>query len=245
MTIKKNSRFIILTTQRSGSTWLVDMLNKLEGVIVYGELFLRRERKWDSGAVDFPRFFEYDSPSPLFPLFSYLSDLFSKPASIGFKLMYRQMLHPGMLLYLLTHRKLHIIHLIRKNHLDVIISKERMRVTGQAHVIKDKDIPIKKKIALDPAKLLQRIRAERRQINIVRLFLKLLQSKKVEVYYEDLVHSPAAIKELFEFLKIINIDQIPESDLVKISQGTYQEVIENYDEVKQVLEHSEFAEFIK
>ena len=58
MNSTQDTRFVILTTQRSGSTWLVDVLNNLSNVATYGELFLPETRLWDAGALDYPRFRE-------------------------------------------------------------------------------------------------------------------------------------------------------------------------------------------
>jgi hypothetical protein len=39
------TRFVVLSTQRSGSTWLIDILNSIEHTTAYGELFLRRKAR--------------------------------------------------------------------------------------------------------------------------------------------------------------------------------------------------------
>ena len=51
-----NNNFVILSTQRSGSTWLVDVLDKSEDASVYGELFMRKKMKWLAGSCDYPHF---------------------------------------------------------------------------------------------------------------------------------------------------------------------------------------------
>ena len=47
-------KFVMLTTQRSGSTWVIDMLNSHPRVVAYSELFLEtsKERPVWGGAKD-------------------------------------------------------------------------------------------------------------------------------------------------------------------------------------------------
>ena len=55
------TRFVVFTTQRTGSTWLMSVLNNQDGVSGQGELFLPRprsqERRWDSEFA-WPRYVE-------------------------------------------------------------------------------------------------------------------------------------------------------------------------------------------
>ena len=75
-----DSDFIVLTTNRSGSVWVMSTLNSLPNVTAQGELFLPRnrasERRWDSDFA-IPRFIEA-KPNGLafrpFTVFSYLNN---------------------------------------------------------------------------------------------------------------------------------------------------------------------------
>lgn len=104
--------FVLFTTQRSGSTWVIDTLNFVDTVSAYGELLLRQPRVWDVGPDDYPRLIDYPdknhvsqrlpSVRPL-KTFAYLDGLYKGKGerqehdsignaqitqSVGFKLMY-------------------------------------------------------------------------------------------------------------------------------------------------------------
>ena len=122
------THFVVFTTQRSGSTWLMSVLNAIDGVSAQGELFLPRsrspERRWDSD-FSIPRYVEsketYGSVRP-FSVFRFLSALYGGEGAIGFKLMYSQLRrYPEILAYLVRER-IRVVHLVRRNHLDVLIS---------------------------------------------------------------------------------------------------------------------------
>src|SRR3990172_13252387 len=91
------TKFVVFTTQRNGSTWLMSVLNGLEGVSAQGELFLPRPRspetRWDSEFA-LPRYVEsksqYRSVRP-FSVFKSLSALYRSEGAVGFKLLYSQL----------------------------------------------------------------------------------------------------------------------------------------------------------
>jgi LPS sulfotransferase NodH len=76
-------KFIILTTQRSGSTWLTDLLNNHPHVRCYSELFLNRDRPneikpWHQEADPNDFFYSYKKNSKIprpFSTFKYLYGL--------------------------------------------------------------------------------------------------------------------------------------------------------------------------
>jgi len=244
----RGSKFVILSSQRSGSTWLVSLLDKLEDTQVYAELFLPRKRKWDAGSIDYPRFVDA-SPRGLavrpWSVFSYLDGLYQRPGAIGFKLMYGQLMHyPEILAYFVTHR-IRVVHLVRENHLDVVISGAIRTKTGQAHRLSGKPEPGSIQVELNPETLKDRLKTLRRNIMTVRKLLRWSRLPHIEVVYEELVRDPSRFSLIWDFLSINPEGQLPQSDLVKIRRGRYAEVISNYDEVKTALAGSVFAGLIE
>ncbi len=140
----RRTKFVVLTSQRSGSAWLISILRKLENTSAYGELFLGRKRvpgkmEWDSDFA-YPRFIETEASGlairPL-SVFSYLDELYRQPGAVGFKLMYSQLRqYPEILAYLVRHH-ISVVHLVRQNHLDVVISGAVAARTGQTHLLID------------------------------------------------------------------------------------------------------------
>ena len=130
------TRFVVLSTQRSGSTWVVDMLTSHPRVVAYSELFMHGGQgtpQWGQ-EKDLPYWQTFIATSgggrfarPYW-LWRYLGQAFEeRPGvdAIGFKLMYSQLtriakpLTPALWL-----KRVRIIHLMRRNALDVVLSKE-------------------------------------------------------------------------------------------------------------------------
>src|SRR5688572_33465139 len=149
MMANRDSNFVVLTTNRSGSEWVMSTLNNFQNVSGHGELFLPRPRnldnKWDANFA-YTRFvetkFQRFTVRP-FSVFSYLNTLYSTPEKVGFKLMYKQLgLYPEILAYLVQ-RRIRVLHLIRRNHLDVMLSYAVKAKIGQAHLLVGQSTPDK------------------------------------------------------------------------------------------------------
>src|SRR5439155_9377077 len=134
------TRFIVLSTQRSGSTWVVDMLSSHPRVVAYSELFMHGGEGTPSwGPVqDLPYWQTYIREQrggrlarPV-QLWRYLGRAFEeRPGvdAVGFKLMYSQLIIIAKpLMPALWLKRVRIVHLMRRNALDVVLSKE----AGQA-----------------------------------------------------------------------------------------------------------------
>lgn len=149
MSDNKIQSYVIFTTQRTGSTWLCDILHSHKSIKSYTELFRINPD------ADFPRYastdmklFEHFAKSSSFlkrtflkeHLYKeYFTELFSmarsspKCRSAGFKLMYSQEKRNRGLWGYLSQNTDKIIHLKRKNLLNRAISKVYMESTGIAH----------------------------------------------------------------------------------------------------------------
>lgn len=246
------SKFIVFTTNRSGSVWLMSTLNSLEHVTAQGELFLPRnrcaERRWDSDFA-YPRFTESKSDGfsiRPFSVFSYLDNFYRIPGSVGFKLMYRQlMLYPEILIYLIWQR-IRVVHLVRNNHIDVLVSFSMKAKLGQAHILAGQSAPEPDsiRVVLDTENLIQQMEWLEKKQNIARRLLRWSGLSQMEIAYEDLLGDQANFRSIWRFLFINPMEPIPESYLVKIRRGDHQKVTINYDEVKEVLANSKFANLL-
>ena len=129
----RQTTFVILTTQRSGSGWLVDLLDDHPAIAAYEELF----RVTDTtvarrGATRVPRFEVMVGPSTfstsagLVPrrhrYVRGLARAHPEARAVGFKLMYDQTRdHPGLVPALALMRA-RFIHLVRHDSLSAIVS---------------------------------------------------------------------------------------------------------------------------
>lgn len=249
---KPAKKFLVLTTQRSGSTWLISMLDKTGALSAYGELFHRRARAIAKKrlSVDdaFPRFCEVRRQSRAirpFSLFSYLNGFYQQSGAVGFKLMYSDLWRFPEIWGYIAVRKLPVIHLVRENSLDVFISSSIKSVRGQSHQLANESPLEDITISLDPAQVKRYIKRHRRRVRLARRLLRWFRIRHLEVSYENLCGSEDAFQRATEFLGIPTSAGAPQSNLVRIRQGNHRAVITNYDEVKSALAASCFANMIE
>ena len=247
----KGTHYVVLSSQRSGSTWLMSILNQVEPNRAYGELFLKRKKpgtmeRWDS-ELNYPHFPEVYTASRKFRLrlvFSYLDALYCQPGSVGFKLMYTQLQkYPEILVYLLVHR-VKVVHLVRQNQLDVLISRAVKNKIRRAHVLSGNRPPEDIRINLNTVKLLARLERRNKRIQAARWLVRWSMLPQMEVSYEDLMNNPSSFQQLFHFLEVETGDRIPESKLVRIGGKEQAAVVSNYEEVKNALTGTPFARWI-
>jgi LPS sulfotransferase NodH len=247
MSIDTPDKFVVLTTNRSGSEWMMSTLNSFPDVFAHSELFLPRpqvsEGKWNSDFA-YPRFIESKVKGIAlrpFSVFSYLNTFYGMPGKVGFKLMYKQLgAYPEILAYLLKHH-VRIIHLIRQNHLDVMLSYAVKARIGRSHLLVGQSTPDELRVELDTRNLLRKLAWLQEQQNIARRLLIWFRLPHLEVAYEDLVRDQIYFHRIGDFLSINSTQQIPQSALTKIRKKGHRNVIGNYDEVKEVLVNSKFA----
>ena len=250
MTVDMGSNFVVLTTNRSGSTWVMSTLSGIKGVQSQGELFLPRprvsDRRWDSDFA-YTRYIE-TKPNGLkirpFSVVSYLNTLYGLPGIVGFKLMYAQLgSYPEILAYFIRHR-IRVVHLVRQNHLDVLVSYAVKAHIGRAHVLSGQATPEEIRINLDAGSLVRRMARLQKKQNLARILLTWSKLPHMEIAYEDLLRDPAQFSQILKFLSIDPQEGSIGSTVVKIRKGGHRDVIRNYDEVKNVLAGSQFSSLI-
>ena len=241
-------KFVVLTTSRTGSTWLIDLLNR-GGVEAHGELFLSQSRLSPPlvGRADYKRFVDDYRSSRLLRAWrvaSYLDGLYAPARTVGFKLMYGQLRrHPGVAIYLVT-RRVHILHLIRQNLLDVVVSEELARATGASHVRADvvQEVP---RVLLEPTGLVRRLDRRRRAVAIASRILKLSPCRSIEISYERLLSGPAELQRIWAFIGVPFSVEPPTSGLYKRGPASHRDAIENYTEVRDVLAGTQYAAMLR
>lgn len=247
MTVDVGSKFVVLTTNRSGSVWVMSTLSSLPKVSAQDELFLPRkralERRWDSDFAR-PRFIETkfdDLTFRPFSVFSYLNALYGASGAVGFKLMYAQLrLYPEILAYFMWHR-VRVVHLVRRNHLDVVLSYAVKAKIGRAHLLLGQAAPDDIGVELDTEILIKQLTWLRKKQNIARKLLSWSRLPYLEIAYEDLLRDPDRFRLIFDFLFITFEKAMPAPTVVKITRKKHCDVIRNYKKVKEVLANSEFC----
>lgn len=250
------SPFILYSTQRSGSTWVVDMLNSHPHVRAYSELFLaggRGRPQW-GGAKDLIFWETYvqrmrtegAGPDIDSLLFRYLDELYrgtDQVSAIGFKLMYGQAgAHPKIMDYA-THRDVGIIHLIRRNYLDTLISKEIAAKHGLYHA-RTRDTVQHTSVRLDTGDLAERLTAQEREVEQAKKGLRAQEARVLEVTYEDLRADVSRFATILGWLGVTADGLSLQSTLQRIIRKPHREVIENYADVRRAIEGTRFCQLL-
>lgn len=244
---KKPKKFCILTTQRSGSTWLSTLLDSNPQIQGFRELFIDQEFVFpDTQLSTFPLYQKNNSgnrPGITFEYLNKLDDYLGDQEAIGFKLMYDQLLdYPELILKLVTQRY-KFIHLVRENYLDVVISGKIKDDLGAAH-FKVKIEP--KKVYLEPAWLIKNLKKRDLKRKAAHLFLALMPNDVLNITYDDLrTDREKTLNLVADFLELNGSEQSTfKSELKKINRKSHQEMIQNYEEVESVLSGTKFSNFL-
>ena len=234
--------FVLLSTQRSGSTWMIDMLNSHPKVVAYSELFIGGGRgfpKW-GGATDIPLWETYrdahagDAEELILDRYLELLSGQRHDQAAGFKLMYEQeRAYPGILRYLAAHGG-SILHLVRRNVLDVLISRETAAARDVYHVRRShKLLPCR--IRLDAATLIDRLTEQASQVEKASAGYRNMELPLMEVWYEELFTDRDCFSEVLGFLGVDPVVGKLSTSLKKINSESHHELIKNYAEVRETL----------
>ncbi len=144
--------FIVLGRHRVGSNFLVTALQRRADTATYGEIFFKREIFWGGRLHYWPPFMsekKLRAQRDQDPI-GFLEKRVFRPyapevKAVGFKAFYNQLnLFPSVKEYLIEHPSLRVIHLKRRNLLNILISERRakqlqhksMLATSEAEITK-------------------------------------------------------------------------------------------------------------
>lgn len=246
------TKFCLLTTQRSGSTWLNELLGSHPEVKLFpGEIFLDRPSQNNIGWIDHPNFktfYDYshqENVSRPWVTFDYLDEIDKYPGehkAIGFHLMYNQLADYPEILFRLIVDGYKIIHLERQNYLDTLISMANMNRRNIVHSRNNVEVSA---IHLDIDVLWNSLCRQEEKIAIVKRLIRFLPMKSFKVTYESLRGDrERKLHDIAKFLGVSSQDIQFQSSLKKISQGSYSEKIENFEQVRQKLMGTRYERFI-
>lgn len=247
----KKPKFCILSAQRSGSTWLKSLLNSHPQITALDELFIDKSNAKGWEKEFFSPFYQYKKDKNrlrsliVFEYLESLDDCNKKAFEIvGFKLMYNQIKKYPEIILKMFFDKYCIIHLVRKNHLDILISLTSANQYDMFHVKQDSSEV--KTIALETSSLIKKLNYHKRRYQMFKTFLTLLPIKVIEVDYESLVNDKnKTLDTLTDFLQVNRVSIPLDSDHKKVNPGFYRDKISNYHQVLETLKHTEYASFIK
>ena len=241
---KEVQKFCILTTQRSGSTWLSTILDSNPKVQGFRELFIDQKFVFPDSKLSTFILYKSNSSAKKRPeiTFKYLQKLdnyLEEKEAIGFKLMYDQLLDYPEIIVKLIQEKYKIIHLVRENYLDAIISSKIKDEQGIVHT-KVKIEP--KEIYLEPSWLVKRLNKQANKIKIANLFLSLIPNQVLNITYNDLrVNQEQTLSSITNFLQLsLSQENQFKSELKKSNNKSHRQIIKNYEEVNSALAGTKF-----
>lgn len=211
---------VVWTTQRTGSTWLCQMLDGHPEVRCFGEVYhpepVAMNRTGPPELMPDRRFCEF--PGGHRAYHAHLADL-AGGARLGYKLMYNQA-SPRLLASLLGRARM--IHL-RRDPLDSCLSEAVMEHTGTAHSSTRLEI---EPFAVDPVRFRKKLATLQRRIAIATAISRAFRS--LDVNYADLARDRQ--RELSRIFDVLGLapHAIGETTTRKI-RPDYRDVITNYD----------------
>lgn len=242
--------FVVYTSPRSGSAWLIDMLASHYAIDAHGELFHptgRTSPKYGTDTVSY--FSAYLGGRPpwarrLRPLeqVRYLEQL-RRPrpgiGAVGFKLMYKQGAITPLVLQYLSARRGRVVHLVRANLLDQHVSWKVAQATSVYHPREGEDVP-RPGVSLDPLSLRTTLEHQELEVARARVRLERLRLPWRDVAYEELVGRRD--ETLAGILRFLGVDASVElvSTFVRQRRGRATDAIVNLPEVKEALAGTRF-----
>ena len=243
MTDTARVRAVILTTQRTGSSSLVECLAShpdiecareiLEGQPddlshVYRGPFRRVAKLY--------RILRTGAWLPTQRIESYFAGGTAKVRM--FKVMYNQLERPFALRYLLEHDDVRIIHLRRRNLLKVHVSALLMPMRRELQASAPVE-PIR--IHVDPARAVASMRKAKARYELYEKIFE--RHPRIAVAYESLFNGqelqPETGRKICQFL---GVEPRPmRSTLVKVNPESLRDIVTNYDELFAALAMTEFA----
>jgi LPS sulfotransferase NodH len=249
--------FVILATQRTGSNWLMSMLDAHPAVAAYDEMLLAGAADGSMwGRDDLERFETYyvrlrkrdGRLARTVWSVRYLNRLYAgRPdtESVGMKLMYDQLWrNPWMWLYMIGHR-FRVVHLVRANLLDVTLSVETMKARSQPHAWQGQVVE-KTAVTLDPRTIVPTLRKLEFRVQTAKRLLALLPLNHLEVSYEQMMVNPILLGDIFAFLGVPAQPDTsaPISKFKKLNAASKADLIENYAEIERALRGTHFERFL-
>ncbi|HEX5151250.1 MAG TPA: Stf0 family sulfotransferase [Parafilimonas sp.] len=237
--------FFILTAPRSGSTVLVQTLDKHSQIFCAGELFHHSNKiyhpEWHYPFWGVKK--KKGFSRLIFSTANYIKVYLSGVSHIkkfyagrdekdvrGFKLMISHVKDFPTVWKYLNGNDFKMIVLLRKNSFRAALSSFRGKQIGIFHTSEDLRLA-EKKVEINAASLKKRV-DELEEIKTE--ILRLSEGKnRIIIWYEDFENRQPMLNKIFDFLSVEKLNV--SSELVKTSKADWREGVNNYQEVEDVM----------
>jgi len=249
------TNFIIFTTQRSGSTVLARTLDEHPEIFCAGELFQTSKEihhpEWHFSAWGFNS--KNHAVQRLNKLINYPNVRFCSIPHIkkfyavnekgekarGFKLMFTQVKTSPHLWKYFKQANIKVIVLVRNNVFKTILSRYRKAENRIAHTIEDETPSIQ--FYVPGENLINQMQElERVNKNLIK-FSEGMQ--RLIINYEDFEYWNELMYKVQTFLNVTPISSEPV--LKKVGATRWQDEVENFSEIEQLLEQNNFTRYLE
>jgi LPS sulfotransferase NodH len=142
-------------------------------------------------------------------------------------------------------RRIRVVHLVRRNYLDVLISSALKAKLGQAHFLDGQPRPEDPRVEIETQGLVECLKWKENKYRSMRSLLRWSTLPHIEVAYEDLVRDPSHFDDVWSFLAIDSQGRTAESQIQKTRQKGQLETLTNFPEVQQALAGTRYAELVE
>jgi hypothetical protein len=245
------TKFVILTTQRSGSTVLTRTLDEHPEIFCAGEIFLEAKAGMHHPEWHFPAWSIVGKKQSMLNkvvnqvnlklnavkhLKAFYADGQGANAK-GFKLMYSHIKSAPFIWDYIKSNDIKVIVLIRENVFKMALSRYKMSKTGVAH--SNSEVALKK-ITVPVQSILQEIlRLEQVNKKIIDLSAN---TNRILIYYRDFNEWNILLQKTFAFLNVSTAALPPV--LKKVSAEDWREEIENYKEIETVFKTNHLEKYL-
>jgi LPS sulfotransferase NodH len=249
---RRPTPFVIFTTPRTGSSWLVELLDAHPSVTCYGERFypgrgVRRENG-NTGFVRFDdlptRFLRRTRPTATLELEAYVSLLFGARRqgiqAVGLKVMLEQARARGGLMAALGRRRVRAVHLVRRSTLERLISLRAAVERGTFRARVGDELPAVS-VLLRTDKLVRDLDTMEAAVAESRALLECHGLPSLELSYEHLVErTDGELARVAAFLELEQVAWEARSTLV-VTNPHPLDVVENLHDVRRALEGTRYG----
>lgn len=240
------NKFVVLATQRSGSSYLCSLLDKHPAIRCVEEIFMPRNRNaityrtWRSASLR--RRLEHWLRRQR-SIDAYLEELCRKQPPLdafGFKLMYGQAERYPEVVEWCSKNGVKVVHLIRRNALKMVVSRQVALKRGVYLSTRPVEAVT---VNLDTRQLVQELQQSDSLVQHNRQLFSSLPY--LETGYEDLMADrDEELRRILTFLDCeVNLQL--SSELVKTSPDSLESLIANYGEVRETLSGSRFEKYLE
>ncbi|MFA9202028.1 MAG: Stf0 family sulfotransferase [Candidatus Nanopelagicaceae bacterium] len=239
-------KFVIICRKRTGSNFLVSLLQSHPKIRAFGEVFGDDEQiHWGYPSYSSAKVLQTRKKDPIKFLDQIVfRDFLKSTKAVGFKLLYQEESNfskKTVCEYLQRIKNLNVIHLKRKNILANYVSWQIAKKTDVWILLKQQNNH-KQTLEIDYEDCLNYFQKTKALEKEHEIFFAKHSKQTHTLYYEDLVANTE--KEIQEIQQFLGLESLPLTPYTKKQETRHiKEIITNYDELKEKFEDTPWQTF--